>query len=49
VAARLSPCAVIESITLRIPKPGQGLVVATAGDDWGCFVVDVAERKANTN
>jgi hypothetical protein len=34
---------------VSFPKPGQWLVVATAGDDWGCFVVDVAERKANTN
>jgi hypothetical protein len=34
---------------VSFPKSGQWLVVATAGDDWGCFVVDVAEAKANTN
>ncbi|MDB4874270.1 MAG: hypothetical protein JWM41_716 [Gemmatimonadetes bacterium] len=34
---------------VSFPKSGQWLVVATAGDDWGCFVVDVVERKANTN
>ena len=28
---------------VRLPSAGQWLVVATAKEDWGCFVVDVAE------
>jgi hypothetical protein len=34
---------------VSFPKAGQWLVIATAGDDWGCLVVDVVERTANTN
>jgi len=29
--------------TVRFTKAGQWLVIATARDDWGCFVVDVAD------
>lgn len=28
---------------VRFPRAGQWLVIATAGADWGCFVLDVAE------
>jgi hypothetical protein len=28
--------------TLEFPSPGRWIVVATSGDDWGCFLLDVA-------
>ena len=34
--------------TVSFPSAGQWVIVATAGNDWGCFVLDVAPR-ANGN
>jgi hypothetical protein len=34
---------------VSFPSSGRWLVVATAGEDWGCFVLDVAKAKASTN
>jgi hypothetical protein len=31
---------------VTLPAPGEWIVVATAGPDWGCFVVDVSEATA---
>jgi hypothetical protein len=34
--------------SVSFPSAGQWVIVATAGNDWGCFVLDVAPR-ANGN
>jgi hypothetical protein len=33
--------------TVSFRSAGQWLVVATAGDDWGCFVLDVSDAKGS--
>jgi hypothetical protein len=34
--------------SVSFPSAGQWVVVATAGDDWGCFVIEVSPAKART-